>query len=413
VSLRPRRPTRARSLSLGAVVALLAVLCGIAVAAAATSGGKLSARPADARVAAAPSPTAKATVAATRTPKATAAPHKATAVVPTAAPPAPTPPLPGATPLTPLPGCPPPPQPPGPPGGPPWHPDVLIPDAQLPAALPAVGDPAPLTAVTGKGLWIWKYHATQNGDPAAIADRAVAAGLNQVWIRVGDSQDGFYGADELAQLVPAAHARGLSVIAWGFPYFSDPVGDAAWSDAVLDWRGADGQRVDGFSPDIETASEGVALSALRTSVYLSLVRPHRDGRPLVATVYPPTDHWLAAYPYGAMAAYVDAFAPMVYWECRDPGSAADEAVQRLAGMRPVHVIGQAFSFAEVGGRVDQPGTAELDRFMGVSRRDGAVGASFWVWQDLTGEEWTALSAYPWAATQPSPARPLNARGAPH
>jgi hypothetical protein len=290
---------------------------------------------------------------------------------------------------------------------------VLIPDAQLPAALPPSGDPAPLTAISGKGLWIWKYGATEGANPQAIADRAVATGLTQVWVRVGDSQDGFYGADELSQVVPAAHARGLSVIAWGFPYLYDPVGDAAWSNAVLDWRSADGQRVDGFSPDIETSSEGVMLSALRTSVYLSLVRPHRDGRPLVATVYPPTDHWMVAYPYSAMAPYVDAFAPMVYWECRDPGDAAGEAVSRLSPMKPVHVIGQAFSFGDVGGRVDQPGTAELDRFMGVARQDGAVGASFWVWQDLTGEEWTALAGYPWAATDPRPARPLTALGAPH
>jgi hypothetical protein len=114
-----------------------------------------------------------------------------------------------------------------------------------------------------------------------------------------------------------------------------------------------------------------------------------------------------------MAPYVDAYAPMVYWECRDPGAAADEAVTRLAAMKPVHVIGQAFSFGDVGGRVNQPSTAELDRFMGISRRDGAVGASFWVWQDASGEEWKALAAYPWSATDPAPARKLSALGAPH
>src|SRR5258708_12285681 len=113
-----------------------------------------------------------------------------------------------------------------------------------------------------------------------------------------------------------------------------------------------------------------------------------------------------------MGRYVEGFGPMVYWECRDPGSAASEAVSRLAALKPVHVIGQAFSFGEVGGRVNQPSTVELDRFMGVARQDGAVGASFWVWQDVSGDEWSALSAYPWAAVQPPPARPLTALGAP-
>lgn len=296
----------------------------------------------------------------------------------------------------PLPGCPPPPSPPGPPGGPPWHPDVLVPDSALPAPAPATGADSPLTAITGKGMWIWQYGRSENGDMQAVVNRAVAAGLQQVWVRTADSQNGFYAADQLAQLVPLAHARGLSVIAWGFPYLYDPVADAQWSVQVLNWRAPDGEQVDGFSPDIEMASEGVALSAQRVAVYLGLVRPARGDRPLIATVYPPTDARLADYPFATMAPYVDAYAPMVYWECRDPGSAAHEAVTRLASLKPVHVIGQAFSMGDVGGRIDQPGTAEMQRFMGTARQDGAVGASFWVWQDMTGEEWNALSGYPWA-----------------
>jgi hypothetical protein len=257
----------------------------------------------------------------------------------------------------------------------------------LPPATPAGGPDASLVAISGKGMWIWQYSRTEGGNMQAAVDRAVAAGLQQVWVRAGDSQDGFYAADQLAQLVPLAHARGLHVIAWGFPYFYDPVADAQWSLSVLNWRSPDGQGVDGFSPDIEMASEGV-------------MPPARAGRPLVATVYPATDRRLADYPFAAMAPYVDAFAPMVYWECRDPGSAADESVSRLKAMKPVHVIGQAFGMGDVGGRVVQPGSDEMNRFMGVSRQDGAVGTSFWVWQLMNGEEWAALGAYPWAPMLP-------------
>ncbi len=113
------------------------------------------------------------------------------------------------------------------------------------------------------------------------------------------------------------------------------------------------------------ASEGVALTPRRAALYLSLVRQARDGRPLVATVYPPTDHVMTVYPFAAMAPYIDAYAPMEYWECRDPGAAAAEAIARLAKLRPVHLIGQAFSFGDVAGRVDLPSAAELERFMAV------------------------------------------------
>jgi hypothetical protein len=327
------------------------------------------------------------------------------------APPPPAPPPPPAIPdNVAMAGCPPPPPPPPGPYVPPWHPDVLVPDSALPAPAPASGPDASLLAITGKGMWVWQYGRTESGNVAALVDRAVATGLRQIWVRVADSRDGFYGAGELAALVPAAHARGLAVIAWGFPYFYDPVADAQWTNAVLAWRAADGERVDGFSPDIETASEGVALSAQRVAVYLGMVRPARDGRPLVATVYPPTDHWLANYPYATMAPYVDAYAPMMYWECEDPGAAADQGVSRLATYKPVHVIGQAFGMGDVHGRIDQPSGAEMTRFMGIARRDGAVGASFWVWQLMNAEEWSTLSAYPWpGATPPPPPDPLPAR----
>jgi hypothetical protein len=370
--------------------------------------------------AAAPVATAAHTAAATGTRHATARPAAPYApatqapapVAPVAAAPPPPvlaapPPIPDSVAMT---GCPPPPPPPPGPYVPPWHPDVLVPDGALPAPAPAGGPDASLLAITGKGMWVWQYGRTEGGNAAALVDRAVATGLRQIWVRVADSRDGFYGGDELGALVPAAHARGLAVVAWGFPYLYDPVADAQWTNAVLAWRAADGQRVDGFSPDIETSSEGVALSAQRVAVYLSIVRPARDGRPLVATVYPPTDHWLANYPYATMAPYVDAYAPMMYWECEDPGAAADQGVSRLATYKPVHVIGQAFGMGDVGGRIDQPSGAEMDRFMGVARRDGAVGASFWVWQLMNTDEWSTLSAYPWpGATPPPPPDPLPAR----
>jgi len=388
VSHRSRTP-RARILILGALAAL-AVPGGVLAVAHQRATTALQAS------AVIPLPPAPAP-AATETP----APPPPTAVLPvvpatTPAPPPPTqapPASPQGTGLT-LRGCPPPPAPP-PPYVPPWHPAVLVPESALPPPAPATAPAAPLTAATGKGLWVWQYRRTEAGEPEAIVDRAAATGLTQIWVRVADSQDGFYGDDELAALVPRAHRRGLSVIAWGFPHLYDPVADAAWSKAVLDWRAPGGDRVDGFSADIETSTEGVALSARRAALYLSLVREARAGRPLIATVYPPTDHWMSAYPFAAMAPYIDAYAPMIYWECRDPGAAAAEAISRLARMRPVHLIGQAFSFGDVAGRIDQPSAAELERFMAVARSRGAVGASFWVWQSMDPEEWGELAAFPW------------------
>ena len=256
-------------------------------------------------------------------------------------------------------------------------------------------------------MWIWEWDSTDGGDAGEIVQQAVSAGLHQLWVRVGDSMNGFYGADELDALVPIAHAHGVAVIAWGFPYLWDPVGDAQWTAQILDWRAPDGQQVDGYSADIEEATEGVMLSAQRAAVYLELVRQAAGSRLVVATVYPPTEaNWGGAYPYRAMAPYVDAFAPMVYWECTDPGSDAALDVARLSTLRPVHIIGQAFNLASVGGRTDSPSGEEISEFLNAGQRAGALGASFWVWQEATPEEWDAVAGFRWDSpgSQPHPPR---------
>ena len=302
-------------------------------------------------------------------------------------------------------GCPVPPHPPLAASPPPWHPAVLV-TSLPPVSAPAAWTPH-LNAITGKGMWIWEWGSTDGGDAGQIVQQAVSAGLHQLWVRVGDSMNGFYGAGELDALVPVAHAHGIAVIGWGFPYLWDPAGDARWTAEILDWRAADGQQVDGYSADIEKPTEGVMLSAQRAAVYLELVRQAAGSRLVVATVYPPTDaNWAGGYPYRAMAPYVDAFAPMVYWECTDPGTDGALDVARLSTLRPVHVIGQAFNFADVGGRTVSPSGAEIAEFLGADQRAGALGASFWVWQEATPEEWATLAGFHWRSPgfRPKPPR---------
>ena len=308
---------------------------------------------------------------------------------------APSPPTAAAPTDLPLAGCPPPPYT-GPPPAPPWHPGHLVPDSQLPAApKPPAGRNA-TAAIRGKGMWIWQLSATDHGSAASIVSDAAAAGLRQIWVRVGDSRDGFYGADILSRLVPAAHRAGLTVIGWGFPYLFDPGADAAWTEAAIGWRSPDGQHLDGWSADIETSAEGVALSPQRVAVYLGEVRAADPRAVLVATVFPPTDQQMARYPFATMAPYVDAYAPMLYWGCTQPVLDVRQALARLRPLGPeVHVIGQAYDMGPYGGRRGAPPPAELDAFMLAARQSGAVGASFWSWQSIDPEEWSAVSGFRW------------------
>lgn len=288
--------------------------------------------------------------------------------------------------------CPPPPTPPGP-APPPLAPPV-VPDRSI----PVVAAPSPrrvdLAPISGKGIWltVWKGGRLDVANVVATARRA---GLHSLFLRTGSSADGYYGGRLLRELLPAAHRAGIAVIAWDFATMSDPSADAARAgDAVRD--GADG-----FAADIESEAEGTYLGARRVAYYLSLVRAAIGDRPLVAVVPRPIAYWVAHYPYAAEAPFVDAFAPMVYWSCTEPGRATLEAVRGLERLRPVVPIGQDYDMAGEGGRHGLPGAAEIWRFLDVARRGGAIGASLYDLESGGRAALFALGAYPW--------RPLGAQ----
>ena len=377
-----RSPSRLLALSAAVVLA-----SGVAVAT--TSGAHDGKRPrAQAR------PVLSSSPAATPSPTLTPRPRVTTRS------PVPRPPKPAmaAKPLFPLPAkaayprpCPPPPIPPGPPFKRP-HPVIKTPDLPTVVSVPRHRH-VDIGAVDGKGMWLTTWPSSHL-DVSRVVGRAKAAGLHQLWIRTGGSHEGWYGDRFLRTLLPAAHAAGIKVIAWDFPTLSDPLRDVGRADRVLTGRFG-GQRIDGFSPDIETITEGTFNSDRRVRIYLSRVRRDAGRLPIIATVLRPTSAMLASYPYRAEAPYVDVFAPMVYWSCTEPGIATLQAVRGLAKLRPVHVIGQSFDMGSMGGRHGMPRSREIWRFLDVAKRAGAVGASLYLYEQTRRPQWRALRRYPW------------------
>jgi hypothetical protein len=226
-------------------------------------------------------------------------------------------------------------------------------------------------------------------DVPGLVQRARAAGLQSVWVRTGGTRQGYYGDRVLPALVPAAHAAGLRVVAWDFPTLSDPVADARRAQAAL------AAGVDAVAPDVETAAEGTYATAPRITLYLSLVRSYAGTRPVAATVPRPTAWRLQNFPYASFQPYADAFAPMIYWSCNEPGALVAQALQALGAVLPVHVVGQGYDMGPEGGRAGLPTFAETWRFLDAARRGGAVGASLWTIEQVGPDQWRALSEYPW------------------
>jgi hypothetical protein len=267
-------------------------------------------------------------------------------------------------------------------------PPPAVAESALPAPVPVRHKASDVSAVLGKGLWATPFGKTPL-DVDALLATAQRSHVRSIWVRTGGSRQGYYGNQFLARLITKAHARDMKVIAWDFPFLSDPVGDAHRAQQAL------AAGVDGFSPDVETAAEGTRLTSRRLRLYLSLVRLYAGPRPVIATVPRPSAA-RATYPYRVFPAYADVFAPMVYWSCKEPGALVQDALRTLRTMLPVAPIGQGYDMGAEGGRRGTPSRLETLRFLDAARRAGAIGASLWTVEEAGAAQLRALAEYRWS-----------------
>lgn len=248
---------------------------------------------------------------------------------------------------------------------------------------------------TGKGMWFNRLE--YSGDsPEQIVAKAQAAGITHLYLRLGSSRGDFYAQSDLDRVLPVAHAGGLKVVGWDFPYLEDPVADAQRAAAEIAYTTPDGHSIDAFSADIETSSEGVQLAADRVLEYGKTLRELvGPGFPLVGTV--PNACLNMSFPYAEVGLYFDAIAPMVYWITRNPGTDVACNLERLSGLGlPILPVGQAYDPAlDNPAMVDLiPGYEHLDLFMDVAAEDGATGVSFWAWHTASPDMWQAIIDQP-------------------
>lgn len=257
-----------------------------------------------------------------------------------------------------------------------------------------VAPPAP-GLPTGKGMWIWKPELTEGGDPAAIVAKAQRIGLTHLYVRTGSSVQGFHGAAFLDQILPAAHAAGIAVYGWDFPYFRDIAVDIERSLTAIRYRTPDGHGIDGFVPDIETQSEGTNLSADNARIFSEGLRAAvGPDYPLLVAVPRPSSVMVGGrYPYDDVVGPYDAIIPMVYWLNRQPDTDVAGAIEWLSRYgKPIIPVGQAYDGAPEGGRPGPPPADEIRRFLTAAAEGGATGVSFWSWQHASDEIWSTYAA---------------------
>src|SRR5262245_45034266 len=95
--------------------------------------------------------------------------------------------------------------------------------ARDPLAPGASGRPI-AAPVAGKGMWA-TYDLLDRASPEAIVETMRANGLTHIYLQVGRSNLGFYGGPGLDRLLPVAHAGGVAVVAWVYPFLKDTTAD--------------------------------------------------------------------------------------------------------------------------------------------------------------------------------------------
>ncbi len=259
---------------------------------------------------------------------------------------------------------------------------------------PAIPPGAPPALPKGKGMWLHYLRQAAGNDPAALVAKAKETGLSHVYLRLGSSKDGFYGQADLNRLLPAAHAAGLRVVGWDFPYLFDAEADARRAVAEIAHTTPDGHRIDAFSSDIETRHEGVNISVPVADTYSRRLRQLvGPDYPLIATV--PRPRYNPGYPFAEIVRQFDAVAPMVYWLGRDPVAEVERTITDLAILgKPIMPVGQAYDGGLDGGAPGSPPKEHLARFIEAARSGGATGFSFWVWHHATPDHWAAIREAP-------------------
>jgi Putative peptidoglycan binding domain len=251
-------------------------------------------------------------------------------------------------------------------------------------------------AFRGHGMWIWQIPKSEGGDPAAIAAKAQATGIDTVFVK---SSDGTAGWPQFnSQLVATLHAQGLRACAWQFVYGKEPAGEAEVGASAVA-QGADCLVIDAESDyQGRYAAAQQYMNALRAAV--------GESYPLGLTSFPYVDlHPRLPYSVFLGPGGAQANMPQVYWKAigTDVATAsARTAVHNRIYRAPMAPLGQAY---------DNPDPADLQSFRQIWASYGAQGLSWWSWQSSSQTTWATLAQpAPAASAVADPGWPSLAKG---
>jgi hypothetical protein len=253
--------------------------------------------------------------------------------------------------------------------------------------------------LTGKGWFIWQVSRCEHGSAPAIADKATAAGLSHVLLKVADRTYAYgfnwHGQDQVAPVAAALRAKEIQVWGWHYVYGEQPVDEA--KAAV---KRAHQLELDGYVIDAEGEYTAPGMAAAAHTFMVSLKAGLPAEMPVALSSYRfPSVH--RDLPWAAFLEHCDLSMPQVYWqgahnaEAQLTRSVTELSNAKLVGnVRPVVPTGSAY------GSGDWIATADdLGKFLAAAQQLKLSAANFYSW-DAAGvpdnhDLWNTVVTYDW------------------
>ena len=253
----------------------------------------------------------------------------------------------------------------------------------------------------GLGTWIDIYDDEAWAHPVRTVRSMVAHGVRTVYLQTSNysRNQPFVHPRGVAGFLDAARRSALRTVAWYLPGFRDVGLDLRRTLRAITFRTENGSGFDSFALDIESAEVRKPWVRTRRLIALSerIRRAAGPEYPLGAIVTSPhrlkvaDPRFWPGFPWRRLANTYDVFLPMTYYTYRVKGprlaswyTAQNVQIirQETSGMQvPIHVVG-GISFDATGG--------ETRGFVQTVRQREVLGASYYTFPGITGEQWEAL-----------------------
>ena len=278
----------------------------------------------------------------------------------------------------------------------------------LAMAAPAAAAPrssALALTYSGLGSWIDIFDEAAWDAPAAAVRVMSRKDVAILFLQSASSRPGpaVFRPARTARFLRAAHARGITVIAWYRAPYIDRAYETRRAIDAIRFETRDGESFDGFALDIETAT-GSPPAPVRNRRLLAMSERLREVAgplyPLGAIIPSPAGlampHGLASwpdFPYRRLYKVYDAFLPMGYYtyHATTAEGAYRDTRRNIRLLReetgdpdvPIHLI---------GGAATESNAVEGQAFARAANRHGVIGASMYDQMTMGPEDWRAVQA---------------------